>query len=513
MESKLKYIIVQAGGKGTRLERLTRNKPKALVSINNLPMLFHLFRKFPKAKFLIIADYKSDVMKRYLKAFADVEYEIITMKDIPGTCAGLKESLDYIPNDTPFMISWCDVILPQSFDVSKLNFKDKNYVGLSQDFECRWKYQDNKFEEIKSLDYGVAGVFLFTNKNVIANVPNEGEFVKWLSTQNINFDTFGLKGGKEYGLIKVVDAIEQPKCRPFNKLTHCIVKEGIDEQGQKLAKREREWYKVVANQNFESLPKIYNYEPLIMEYVDGGPIYTYQDSLNEEEKKKIIDKIVNCLKQLHTLGEIPADRDSYDDNYINKTLDRLEKVRDLAPFANDEYIIINDKKCKNVFYCIDEIKKQMDKYFPKNFKFIHGDCTFSNILLNSNKEPILIDPRGYFGKIELYGDVAYDWAKLYYSLFTNYDQFNLKNFELFIDEENKKVNIQIPNNNWENLKEYFLELIKDEVSEEQLNLILALIWLSLTTYAWDNYDSVCGAFYEGLLLLNECKFMEDIKND
>lgn len=27
----LEYIIVQAGGKGTRMETLTRNKPKALV--------------------------------------------------------------------------------------------------------------------------------------------------------------------------------------------------------------------------------------------------------------------------------------------------------------------------------------------------------------------------------------------------------------------------------------------------------------------------------------------------
>ena len=27
------YIIVQAGGKGTRLEHLTKNKPKALVPI------------------------------------------------------------------------------------------------------------------------------------------------------------------------------------------------------------------------------------------------------------------------------------------------------------------------------------------------------------------------------------------------------------------------------------------------------------------------------------------------
>ena len=66
----LNYIIVQAGGKGSRMERLTRNKPKALVPINNLPMIFHLFKKFPDKKFVIIGDYKFDVLKRYLKSFA-----------------------------------------------------------------------------------------------------------------------------------------------------------------------------------------------------------------------------------------------------------------------------------------------------------------------------------------------------------------------------------------------------------------------------------------------------------
>ena len=34
-------IIIQAGGKGTRLEQLTRNKPKCLVPVDNLPIIFH----------------------------------------------------------------------------------------------------------------------------------------------------------------------------------------------------------------------------------------------------------------------------------------------------------------------------------------------------------------------------------------------------------------------------------------------------------------------------------------
>ena len=57
------YIIVQAGGKGTRMEYLTENKPKCLVSVNKLPMLFHLFKKYSDKKFIIIGDYKYDVLQ------------------------------------------------------------------------------------------------------------------------------------------------------------------------------------------------------------------------------------------------------------------------------------------------------------------------------------------------------------------------------------------------------------------------------------------------------------------
>ena len=71
------YIIVQAGGKGTRMGYLTANKPKCLVSVNKMPVLFHLFNKYPDKKFIIIGDYKIDVLRKYLEAFADVKYILV----------------------------------------------------------------------------------------------------------------------------------------------------------------------------------------------------------------------------------------------------------------------------------------------------------------------------------------------------------------------------------------------------------------------------------------------------
>ena len=144
------YIIVQAGGKGTRLGYLTQNKPKALVPIDNLPMLFYLFRKFPDKRFVIIADYKKEVMSEYLFSFADVKYQIVNASGT-GTCSGVKQAVNLIPDGKPFMLVWSDLILPDNLELPKEYKDDKmpehDYVGISETFSCRWKYENASLKE------------------------------------------------------------------------------------------------------------------------------------------------------------------------------------------------------------------------------------------------------------------------------------------------------------------------------------------------------------------------------
>ncbi len=54
MQKNLEYIVLQAGGKGSRLGGMTKNKPKALVPYENLPIIFHLFQRFSGANFIIV---------------------------------------------------------------------------------------------------------------------------------------------------------------------------------------------------------------------------------------------------------------------------------------------------------------------------------------------------------------------------------------------------------------------------------------------------------------------------
>lgn len=496
-------IIIQAGGKGTRLEGLTRNKPKCLVPVNNLPIIFYAFQQFKDAEFTIIADYKIDVLEKYLNAFGSQYKFKIVKAPKKGTISGIKEAIADYADDEPFMVMWCDLILAKEFQLPKAK---GNYIGISKDFECRWSFINGRFVKIPSKENGVAGLFIFENKKLLKDIETEGAFVGWLHKQNIEFNRIDLHGSKEIGtLLSYSDNNDStPRCRPFNSLEFngdIIVKRGINEQGQKIAVDEIAWYKHVKELGFNNIPEIYEYEPLKMKRVQGKNIFEY-DCLTKTQKREILDKLIIALKELHDLEPLqPANLNDVEDNYLTKTFDRLKKVEKLVPFANQEFIKINGRYYKNVFFCKEELSEAIRKYYPEKFALIHGDCTFSNLMFDTfDMKAILIDPRGYFGKTKLYGDVDYDWAKLYYSLAGDYDQFNRKKFTLDIRE--KDVEFAIKPNNWGDMEDFFFECLP-EVTHQKIKLIHAIIWLSLTTYAWEDYDSICGAFYNGIVKLGE----------
>lgn len=495
------YIVVQAGGKGSRLEYLTYNKPKALVPIDNKPMLFHLFELYPTKQFIIIGDYKYNVLEKYLNVFSTVNHKIVDACGKSGTCAGITSALELIPENEPFLFIWSDLILPKTFDVSTI--KNGNHIGLSQDFPCRWRYESDIFEEIPSNNTGVAGLFVFENKDILKDVPLSGEFVRWLSDNNLTFDIIPLFKTKEFGLLSEYEKLPKPKCRPFNhiyKEDNLIKKEALDKQGKDLAKREYAWYQKANKYGFTSIPKVYGENPLSLEEITGKNIYEYDD-LTFDEKNNILKDLISALKQLHSYDSVPFDKNSYNEAYLYKTFDRLEKVKELIPFANEEKIKINGKYCSNVFFIKDKLEELFSNIKTNDFVFIHGDCTFSNTLINEDKKTIFIDPRGYFGTTEFFGDENYDWAKLYYSLVGNYDRFNLKKFSLKIDDN--EITLKIDSNGWEELEDVFFSHLNN-INKKEIKLIHSIIWLSLTTYAWEDYDSICGAFYNGLYYLEEC---------
>jgi GTP:adenosylcobinamide-phosphate guanylyltransferase len=503
LKKKIRYVIVQAGGGGSRMGHLTENKPKALLSIGGQPLIIRMMRLASEAEFLVIADYKGDVLEKYLNIYAPVKYHLIRASG-KGTCSGIKESLNFIPDREPFLVVGCDLYFEKKAFLGNLNLNENNYIGLSKTFSCRWSFNEGALKEERSNSCGVAGVFIFKDKNEISDISPNGEFCSYLRNKDVNLKTFYLQNIQEVGALSTYEEITKSfaNTRPFNKLIlkdNLVIKKPVDEQGERLAQYEKNWYRETEKYQYCFIPKIIKYHPLTMERIDGKSLF--RTSLPNKEKVKILRMMVKRLQQIHSSGKLKRGN-FFDNNYeaiIEKTKRRLDSIISLIPNgSSDEFIFISGKKCLNFYKKWDIVETLLPQYFPDEYKLIHGDSTFSNTLYeNRTQEVYFIDPRGYYGKMLLYGDEDYDWAKLYYSLVGNYDQFNIKNFRLRLD--NKKVIIDIASNGWEYLEKDFFKMINR--NEEKIKFYHAIIWLSLTTYAWDNYDSICSAFYNGIYLM------------
>ncbi|MFI3249363.1 MAG: sugar phosphate nucleotidyltransferase [Eubacteriales bacterium] len=495
------YIIVQAGGLGSRLEHLTKNRSKAMVPVNNAPILFHLFRKYPKKKFIIIGDYKFEEFSNYLSCFAPVDYILIQSIE-KGNVSGLDQSLGYLPEQSPFMIIWSDLILSEDFETDSL--KNGCYVGVSDRFTCSWSFSDGVLEKKSTTQTGVAGCFLFDCKTKLQNLPKGGSFTKYLKQSDLDLQHFSMESTKEVGSLEGISELEkdyQHRCRPYNSIEMGetqVVKRGLTPEANTLIDREIVWFDAVKKCGFTGIPQVISLDPLTTERIYGENLFL--TPLSDPEKKETITRLCEKLDNLHHLQTGEVNYFDLQKEYEQKTLDRLVGIAPSIPFHHQKEIKINGKLCRNILMDRTYFRHLIDRIMvPSEFGLLHGDCTFTNSLINGDGDIFFIDPRGYFGNTPLIGDVYYDWAKIYYSIVGRFDQFNVKRFSLEIGEN--EVNFSINPSGWEGFTDYFLSLIPN-CNLYRLKLIHGIVWLSLASHCWEDFDSMCLAYYHGLYLLH-----------
>ena len=86
-------VVINAGGKGTRLDPFTKILPKPLIPVGDLPILEHIMRRYEEYGcdyFSIIVNYKKQLIKSYFKEI-DRNYNIswIDENEPLGTGGGL----------------------------------------------------------------------------------------------------------------------------------------------------------------------------------------------------------------------------------------------------------------------------------------------------------------------------------------------------------------------------------------------------------------------------------------
>ena len=120
-------VVINAGGKGTRLDPFTRVLPKPLIPVGELPIIELIMKEYQSYAcndFHIIVNYKKELMKAYF-ADNDREYDIswYDEKQPLGTGGGLSLLKGKI--NTTFFFANCDALLTANYG-SILQFHREN---------------------------------------------------------------------------------------------------------------------------------------------------------------------------------------------------------------------------------------------------------------------------------------------------------------------------------------------------------------------------------------------------
>lgn len=507
------YVIVQAGGRGSRLRHLTWNKPKCLVSVEGRPILYRIFDSFPDSKFIIIGDYKFNEISRYLQMEPPpCDYSLIHTTQT-GTASGLLDALQAIDDSSSVVVAWSDILVDGADLNDELDRRiDEADFGvlLTDNFMCRWSMdQDGILVESPSTTNGVAGIFYMKNKAALATLSAGGEFVKWISGNILDFDHFKFNSLREVGDFHTIEFLNESSnyCRFFNNVTiedNVVKKSLINELYRNVADDEVNWYKEVSGRGFGHIPKIYSYDPLVMQRIHGKHLFQLQD-METSWRQKLIEDYLDVLGKLHAIERVPADFDACYSVYFQKTVSRTSEVEPINPFSSRKSLIINGMCCKNYLHSdnVEELERIiLDICTAKKFTIMHGDCTFSNSLLSDDGQIYLIDPRGAFDKYKIFGDPRYDFAKLYYSCYSNYDVFNRRKFKLYIDADAGIAEVLMNESLFKSVSDsVFQDAFGHELSE--IKIINAMIWASLSGYVKDDFDSAIGSYCLGIYYLNE----------
>lgn len=119
--------VIMAGGKGSRILEETRQKPKALVTVGDRPILEHIMDSYTSqgfCDFLILTGYRGEMIADYFRGkpgrlscekdgdcllaeFPGVRVRVLYTGEETGSAARLRMAQKYIEEDC-FMLTYCD---------------------------------------------------------------------------------------------------------------------------------------------------------------------------------------------------------------------------------------------------------------------------------------------------------------------------------------------------------------------------------------------------------------------
>lgn len=279
------------------------------------------------------------------------------------------------------------------------------------------------------------------------------------------------------------------------------------------------WYLKIPSSLQYLLPRIYDYSldrdnPYVeMEYYGYHTLHEmliYSD-LPLIKWQKLMEKLRYVINDMSRFTVTASDNtliQAMRDIYISKTINRLEELRKQKEFHSffEEPITVNQEQYPSLNDIIEILPSLLEKSvlntFDGNFTIIHGDLCFANILVEDKYNYMrLIDPRGKFGKFDIYGDPRYDLAKLMHTLEGKYDYIIEDMFEIKRTGNNLDYRLPPKSNH---IFDLFCEVFKDKITDiNAVRMIEATLFLSMIPLHSDYLNRQYAMLATGLTLLKE----------
>lgn len=178
-------IVLMAGGLGKRLAPFTNFLPKALLPLNNKPILEQIILSFFNYKynnFFLCLNYKSEIIKSYFSKKKNFKIKYINESKPLGTCGALRHLKNKIKSY--FFLTNCDVLFDVNYDdISRFHQKNKNQITIiASEKEYQLQYgvcnltksgKLLKINEKPSFDFIVNAGLYVMDKKVLNLIPNK----------------------------------------------------------------------------------------------------------------------------------------------------------------------------------------------------------------------------------------------------------------------------------------------------------------------------------------------------
>lgn len=193
---------------------------------------------------------------------------------------------------------------------------------------------------------------------------------------------------------------------------------------------------------------------------------------------------------------------------IGKTQRRLVQMtasRELADLVRlESTVTVNGVEMANLPLLLPRIDRAVGEMEQNsNGAIVHGDLCLSNILYDLRSRVCkLIDPRGSFGVVGLYGDPRYDIAKLYHSVYGLYDFIVNDLFRVAIKGTHIELSIRAGTGH-RAIEERFERVFFADFDRREVLLISALLFASMPALHYDRPQRQLAMYVRSLQLLHE----------